>query len=55
MDMALSDDTLTRFLASGVNAGLTLSAPPATYVVRLAVQDESGKMTTVNETLVLPM
>jgi hypothetical protein len=44
MDFALRQNTLDRLKTSGVNAELTLSAPPGPYRIRLVVADAEGKM-----------
>jgi VWFA-related protein len=48
MDLALKKDTLSKLTASGVSAGLRLSAPPGRYLARVVVQDADGKMATLN-------
>ena len=54
MDFALKDETFTRLTASGVNAGLTLAAPPGSYRVRVVVADAEGKMAALNQTVEIP-
>jgi hypothetical protein len=54
MDMALQEATLTRLTASGVNAALTLAAPPGAYRVRVVVRDADGKMAALNQTVEIP-
>ena len=54
MDLALKQETLARMQASGVNAALTLSAPPGPYRVRVVVQDAEGKMAALNQKLEIP-
>jgi VWFA-related protein len=48
MDLALKKDTLAKLTASGVSAGLRLSAPPGRYLARIVVQDADGKMASLN-------
>jgi VWFA-related protein len=54
MDLALTEETITRLTASGVNATFTLSAPPGPYRVRVVVQDAFGRMAALNQTVELP-
>ena len=54
MDFALKDETLPRLTASGLNASLSLAAPPGPYRVRLVVQDADGKMASLNQTMEIP-
>ncbi len=54
MDLALKAETLARLTASGVNAELTLSAPPGPYRVRVVVQEAGGGMAALNQRLEIP-
>jgi VWFA-related protein len=54
MDFALKDDTYVRLTASGVNAGLTLNAPPGSYRARVVVEDADGKMAALTQTIEIP-
>ncbi len=51
MELALKKENLARMQASGVNAALTLSAPPGPYRVRIVVQDAEGKMAALSQTV----
>ena len=46
MDLALKDATLTRLTSAGVNAGLSFTAPPGPYRLRVVVQDADGNIAT---------
>lgn len=48
MDLSLKKETLAKLVASGVNAGLRLSAPAGRYLARVVVQDTDGKMASLN-------
>jgi VWFA-related protein len=48
MDLSLKKETLAKLTASGVSAGLRLSAPPGRYLARVVVQDADGKMASLN-------
>jgi hypothetical protein len=48
MDLALKKDSLSKLTASGVSAGLRLSAPPGRYLARVVVEDADGKMASLN-------
>lgn len=54
MDLALTEETITRLTASGVNATLGLSAPPGPYRVRVVVKEANGRMAALNQTVELP-
>jgi hypothetical protein len=54
MELALMPENLARMKAKGVNAELTLSAPPGPYRVRVTVQEANGKMAALNQTVVIP-
>jgi VWFA-related protein len=54
MELALKEETLARMTANGVNAALTLGAPPGPYRVRVVVQDADGKMAALNQALQIP-
>lgn len=54
MDLALTEETIARLTASGINATLALSAPPGHYSVRVVVQDAFGRMAALNQTVELP-
>jgi VWFA-related protein len=54
MELALKPETLARMQASGVNAALTLSAPPGPYRVRIVVQDAEGKLAALSQAVALP-
>jgi VWFA-related protein len=54
MELALKPESMVRMQASGVNAALTLSAPPGPYRVRIVVQDADGKMAALSQTVALP-
>jgi hypothetical protein len=51
MDLAFKQENLARMQASGVNAGLTLSAPPGPYRVRVVVQDADGKIAALTQSV----
>ena len=53
MELALKDDTLERLTASGLNAGLTFTAPPGSYRLRVVVEDADGKMAAQNQTVTI--
>ena len=48
MELALKKETLAKLTASGVSAGLRLSASPGRYLARIVVQDADGKMAALN-------
>ena len=48
MDLSLKKETLAKLTASGVSAGLRLSAPPGRYLARVVVRDAEGKMASLN-------
>jgi len=54
IDLALTDATLARLTASGINAALGLNGPPEAYRVRVVVQDAEGKMAALNQTVEIP-
>ena len=54
MDLALKQENLARMQSSGINAALTLSAPPGPYRVRIVVQEAGGKMAALNQTVEIP-
>jgi hypothetical protein len=54
VDFALKNETLPRLMASGLNASLSLAAPPGSYRVRVVVQDADGKMASLNRSLEIP-
>jgi hypothetical protein len=54
MDLALTEETITRLTASGVNATLALSAQPGPYSVRLVVQESNGRMAALSQRVELP-
>ena len=54
MDLALKKETLAKLTASGVSAGLRLSAPPGRYLARVVVQDADGKMASQNGAVEIP-
>ncbi|MGO9261065.1 MAG: VWA domain-containing protein [Bryobacteraceae bacterium] len=54
MDLALKAETFARLTASGVNAALTLSAPPGPYRVRVVVEEAGGRMAALNQTVEIP-
>jgi len=54
MDFALKQDTFARLTASGVNAGLTLTAPPGSYRARVVVEDADGKLASLNQAVEIP-
>jgi VWFA-related protein len=54
VDFTLKDETLPRLVASGLNASLSLAAPPGPYRVRVVVQDADGKMASLNQTVEMP-
>jgi VWFA-related protein len=54
MDLALTEETITRLTATGLNATLNFSAPPGPYRVRVVVQDEHGRIAALNQTVELP-
>ena len=49
MDFALTDATLARLKASGVNARLALNAPPGAYKLRVVATDSDGKLAAQNQ------
>jgi len=54
MELALKKENLARLQASGVNAALTLSAPPGPYRVRIVVQEAEGQMAALSQTVEIP-
>ena len=54
MDFSLKEDTFARLTASGVNADLSLSAPPGPYEVRVVVEDAAGKLTALSQRVEIP-
>ncbi len=54
VDFALKKETLPRLTASGLNASLSLAAPPGAYRVRVVVEDAYGKMGSLNQTIEVP-
>jgi len=54
MELALKPENLARMQASGVNAVLTLSAPPGLYRIRVVVQESGGKMAALNQKVEIP-
>ena len=54
MDLALKKETLAKLTASGVSAGLRLSAPPGRSLARVVVQDADGKMASQNGAVEIP-
>jgi VWFA-related protein len=54
MELALKKENLARMQASGVNAALTLSAPPGAYRVRIVVQEAEGKIAALSQTVEIP-
>jgi VWFA-related protein len=54
MDFALKDETFTRLTGGGVNAALTLNAPPGSYRVRVVVADAEGKVAAINQNIEIP-
>jgi VWFA-related protein len=54
MEFALKKETLARLTASGVNATLTLGAPPGPYRVRVVVQEATGKMAALHQVVEIP-
>jgi hypothetical protein len=54
MELALKPESLARMQANGVNAALTLSAPPGQYRVRIVVQDADGKMAALSQSVEIP-
>jgi VWFA-related protein len=54
VDFALKTETLPRLTASGLNAALSLTAPPGDYRIRLVVQDADGKMASLNRSMTIP-
>ncbi len=55
MDLDLTEATLTRLLESGVNAKLSLEAPPGSYRLREVVQEAvQGKIAASNQTVDIP-
>jgi hypothetical protein len=54
MDLTLKEGTLLWLSASGVNATLTLGAPPGPYRVRVVVQEATGKMAALNQVVEIP-
>jgi VWFA-related protein len=55
MDLELTEATLTRLLESGVNAKLSLEAPPGSYRLREVVQEAAqGKIAASNQTVDIP-
>jgi len=54
MELALKKENLARMQANGVNASLTLSAPPGPYRVRIVVQEAEGKMAALSQAVEIP-
>jgi VWFA-related protein len=54
MNLALKQETLDRLKASGVNASLSLSAPPGGYKVRVVVVDAEGKLASATQSVEIP-
>jgi VWFA-related protein len=55
MELALKPETLVRLTASGMNAALTLGAPPpGQYRLRVVVEETGGKMAALNQTVEIP-
>lgn len=54
MDLALTEETIARLTASGINATLGLSAPPGPYRVRVVVQESNGRMAALSQRVELP-
>ena len=54
VDFALKNETLPRLMASGLNASVSLAAPPGPYRVRVVVQDADGKMASLNRSMEIP-
>jgi len=54
VDFALKSETLPRLMASGLNASLSLAAPPGPYRVRVVVQDADGRMASLNQSAEIP-
>jgi hypothetical protein len=54
MELALKKENLARMQANGVNATLTLSAPPGPYRVRMVVQEAEGKMAALSQMVEIP-
>jgi VWFA-related protein len=54
MDLSLKKETLAKLTASGVSAGLRLSAPPGKYLARVVVQDAAGQMGSLNGAVEIP-
>jgi VWFA-related protein len=54
MELALKQENLARMQSHGVNAELTLMAPPGPYRVRIVVQDAEGKMAALSQRVEIP-
>lgn len=54
MDLALTEESITRLTASGINATLGLSARPGPYRVRVVVQESNGRMAALSQRVELP-
>jgi VWFA-related protein len=54
MELALKEGNLVWLSAIGVNATLTLGAPPGPYRVRVVVQEAGGKMAALNQVVDIP-
>jgi hypothetical protein len=54
MELALKPENLARMQAIGINATLSLSAPPGPYRVRIVVQEAEGKMAALSQTVEIP-
>ncbi len=54
IEFTLKDETLPRLAAQGLNAGLSLAAPPGSYRARVVVQDVEGKLASFNQTVEIP-
>jgi VWFA-related protein len=56
MDLALTSETLARMALTGLNANLTLEAPPGAYRLREVIQEAvSGRITTTLQTVQVPV
>jgi VWFA-related protein len=54
MELALKEENLARMQTTGVNASLSLSAPPGPYHVRIVVQEAEGKLAALRQNVEIP-
>jgi hypothetical protein len=49
--LALQDATYARFAGTGISTAVSLRAPPGAFRLRGVVEDSSGQMTAMNQTV----